>query len=61
MEDSASMMNVCGVPCKSSDLLVIGRDHDWLESEKKLMVFCRYCDGVIQRESLPSPSLPLTF
>ena len=40
-----------GHPRKSSEGLVGGRDHDFIENEKKRPALCAYCGGMIQRES----------
>ena len=39
-----------GHPRKSSAGLVGGRDHDFVENEKKRPALCAYCGGMIQRE-----------
>ena len=40
-------------PRKTSDVLVVGRSHEFVEDEKRfrIPVFCSYCDGMLQRES----------
>ena len=37
-------------PLKTSDVLVVGRSHEFVEDEKKfrIPVKCSYCDGVVQ-------------
>ena len=39
-------------PHKSSDVLVVGRAHEFAEDERKIRipVFCSYCDGMLQRK-----------
>ena len=39
-----------GHPRKSSAGLVGGKDHDFVESEKRRPALCAYCGGMIQRE-----------
>ena len=51
VEDSACMsISSSGVPRKSSDIFMAGRDHEFAEIDRKLPVFCSYCDGMIQRK-----------
>ncbi len=39
-------------PVKTSDVLVVGRSHEFVEDERKfkIPVKCAYCDGVVQGE-----------
>ena len=48
-ETSPSLINR---PLKTSNVLVVGRSHDFVEDERKIRipVFCSYCDGMLQRE-----------
>ena len=53
VEDSTSPPPLFGgKPTKSSDILAAGRSHDFFEDERKFkkLVFCYYCNGLIQRE-----------
>ena len=40
-------------PRCTSDVLVVGRSHEFVDDERKfrIPVFCSYCDGMLQRES----------
>lgn len=47
-------------PRKTSDVLVVGRSHEFVEDEKRfrIPVFCSYCDGMLQRESFVQHAAP---
>ena len=47
---SSSLPLTGGHPRKSSAGLVGGKDHDFVESEKRRPALCAYCGGMIQRE-----------
>lgn len=57
--DMYDLLENCGVSAPSpelvrrtSDILVVGRSHEFVEDERKfrIPVFCSYCDGMLQRE-----------
>ena len=39
-----------GVPRRTSECLVQGKEHEWSDYTKKLPAQCRYCSGIIQCE-----------
>ena len=52
LENCGSSSSLLNQPRKSSDVLVAGRSHEFVEDERKfrIPVFCTYCDGMLQRE-----------
>ena len=58
--DMYDLLENCGIssssspdlPHRTSDVLVVGRSHEYVEDERKfrIPVFCSYCDGMLQRK-----------
>ena len=48
-----STSSLTQLPRCTSDVLVVGRSHEFVDDERKfrIPVFCSYCDGMLQRES----------
>ena len=57
--ESQSLALKSGVPRRTSECLVQGKEHGWSDYTKKLPAQCRYCSGIIQCEqTLHNTSVP---